>query len=832
MFSPSPRPLGPRHAQRYTQRFAQLSVALACSACLLGAMASGTVFAQGSASTAGTAAQHNLALPAQPLAQTLTALSQQFNVSIGADAALLQGRSAPALQGAMTLDQALAKALAASPLRVVRSSAAGYSVVPAMAAPEAGAGATLPEVTVAANAVSEQANGPVGGLVAQRTATGTKTDTALIETPQSVSVISAEAISDLGAQSVSQALRYSAGVVADNSGFETRFDWMNLRGYSASTLGMYLNGMRVQSNTEIQVDPYALERVEVLRGPSSVLYGQNAPGGIINMVTKQPTEETLRELQLRLGSFNNKQLGLDLGGKLSEDGRVSYRLTGLLRDSGTQVDHTPNDRVYLAPSIKWKLTNDTSITLQASYQRDKLGFGQFLPAQGTALPNPNGRIDVSRFIGEPGYDKITREQTMVGYALEHRANDAISFRQNARFAYLDYQVRTDGYGFGFITQNAANPTDPANFRSISRLPFQDDRQARVFTLDNQLEAKLQTGALQHRLLAGLDLYRYQTDRSMHQGTARNPLDLYAPSYGTATLAGMRQTTNTDTSMQQLGLYLQDQISLGEHWRFTLGARRDWARQTVDNRLNAKSTSQSDAANSLRAAVMYLTDSGLAPYLSYSESFQPNIGTDVRGGQFGPTRGKQWEAGLKYQPHGFRGFFTASVFDTRMSNVLDADANAPGFYAATGERRNRGLELEAVAELNRNVKLIASYTYIDARNTKTTDPTLRDTRPTQQPRNVAAIWADYTQHTGTLAGLGASLGVRYSGATFIDSTNKLGQAPARTLLDLGIHYQVNPQWLLRLDVSNLTDKVYAICVNPSQCAFGARRTAAATATYRW
>lgn len=810
-------------------RFALRSVTLACTAGLLTVMAVGPVLAQ--TTPASTQAARTLQLPAQPLAQMLTALSQQYNVSIGADAALLQGRTAPALQGAMTVEQALARVLAGQPLRAVRSSAAGYAVLPAPAPTNQGA-ATLPEVTVAAQTVTEYANGPVAGLVAQRAATATKTDTALIETAQSISVVGAEAISDLGAQSVSQALRYSAGVVADNSGFETRFDWMNLRGFSASTLGMYLNGMRLQSNTEIQIDPYALERVEVLRGPSSVLYGQNAPGGLINMVTKQPTEEELREVQLRVGSFNNQQLGLDLGGKLSEDGRVSYRLTGLLRDSGTQVDHTPNDRVYLAPSIKWKLSNDTAITLQASYQRDKLGFGQFLPAQGTALPNPNGRIDVARFVGEPGYDKITREQTMVGYALEHRAGEALTFRQNARFAYLDYQVRTDGYGLGFLTPNAANPADPANFRTINRLPFQDNRQARVFTLDNQLEAKLQTGAITHKLLVGADLYRYQTDRSMHQGTARNPLDLYAPRYGTATIASMRQTTDTDTAMQQFGLYAQDQISLGERWRVTLGARHDWARQTVDNHLNGKHSSQSDAANSLRASVMYLAPNGLAPYLSYTESFQPNIGTDVRGGQFAPTRGKQWEAGLKYQPADFRGFFTASVFDTRMSNVLDADANAPGFNATTGERHNRGLELEAVAELNRNVKLIASYTYIDARNTRTTDPKLRDTRPTQQPRNVAALWADYTQRSGSLAGLGASLGVRYSGATYIDETNTKGQAAARTLLDMALHYQLDSHWNLRFDVSNLTDKVYAICVNPNQCAFGARRTMAATATYRW
>ena len=282
-------------------RFTQTTVALACAATLT--LAASAVQAQSSTAQQQQQHQQTLSIPAQALSQTLTALSQQFNVSIGADAAQLKSRRAPALQGAMTLEQALAQALAGSGLRTLRSSTSGYTVVPAPAPVSQSGTKALPEVTVQAQNFAEQANGPVGSIVAKRTATGTKTDTALIETPQSISVISAEAIADLGAQSVSQALRYSAGVVADNSGFETRFDWMNLRGFSASTLGMYLNGMRVQSNTEIQVDPYALERVEVLRGPSSVLYGQNAPGGLVNMVTKQPTEEELREVQLRNHRF-------------------------------------------------------------------------------------------------------------------------------------------------------------------------------------------------------------------------------------------------------------------------------------------------------------------------------------------------------------------------------------------------------------------------------------------------------------------------------------------------------------------------------------------------
>lgn len=708
---------------------------------------------------------------------------------------------------------------------VAASAAAASDSTDTTSTSSATSSVTLPTAHVNADRAEENGAGPVDGIVAKRTTTGTKTDTPLIETPQSISVIPRELIQNLGAQTVSQAMRYSAGVLPDNAGFETRFDWINIRGFSASTLGLYLDGTRLQSNTEFQIDPYALERIEILRGPASVLYGQNTPGGLVNMVTKKPLDTPLHEIQVSYGSFNNKQVGMDFSGPLDTDGKVLYRVVGLFRDSDTQVDYTPNDRIYIAPSITWKASDKTTLTFEASYQRDKVGFGQFLPASGTVLYNANGQIPVSRFVGDPDYDNIKREQVFAGYQLEHKFNDNVSFKQSARYSYLDYKVDTVGYGLGYVT--GSNTT-------INRLPFADYRQTDVVTIDNQLQTKFQTGALSHTALFGLDYYYYNEHRSMRQGTASTStaLNIFSPNYSASTIALTRQALDTDSRYTQAGLYFQDQIKYGKHWVLTFGVRQDWAAQNVYNRLTSKSSNQADSQATYRAGLTYLFDMGLAPYLSYSESFQPNVGTDRNGQQFSPSKGKQYEIGVKYQPTGYNSYVTLSLFDIRMTNVLTTDPVNTSYSVTTGEQHSKGFEIEAVGEITDNLKVMGSFTNTNIVNSKTNDATLLDKVPPQQPRTAAALWADYTFHQGMLNGFGFNGGVRYVGPTYIEQTNTAGQAPSRTLVDVGLHYQYNKHWRFQLDGSNIFDKIYVVCVTTSQCAYGARRTILGTAKYSW
>lgn len=763
-------------------------------------------------------------IPAGSLEQVLNAYARQAGVTLSADGALTAGRQSAGLHGSYGVQDGFAALLARHGLTVRPGSQPGAYVV--QPAPASGATAELPAVTVTGRREGEAAN---PGFVPTNTATATKTDTPLLETPQSVSVITRETMDTLGAQTVSQALRYSAGVLPDNAGAETRYDWINIRGVSESTLGLYLNGLRLQSNTEFRIEPYGLEQLDVLRGPSSVLYGQNAPGGLINMVSKRPTDSPLHEIQLSGGSYGNRQAAFDFSGPLDDDNKVLYRLTGLVREADTQVRYTPDDRTYIAPSFTFRPGDRTSLTILASYQKDRVGFGQFLPAQGTVLGNPNGKIPTNTFVGDPDLDNTKREQTMFGYELNHEFNDTFQFRQNFRYSHLSYRVKTAGYGLGFVKKNAADPDAAENFRYVNRLPFSDMREVDVFGLDNQLQGRFTHGDWKHTVLAGLDYYDYDQLRTQGRG-ANSVLDLYQPNYD-GSPAITRIASSQRSHLRQTGAYLQDQVKYGDLWLVTLGARRDWAEQKLDNRLTGARTEQRDAANSFRGALMYRSDIGLAPYFSYSESFQPNIGSDRNGNQFSPSRGKQYEVGMKFQPDGAQSFATLSLFDLRMTNVLTTDSVDPTYSATSGEQRSRGVELEGTAVLGGGWRMLGSYSYVDAKITKANDGT-EGKHPTQQPAHMASLWLDYTVQSGPLAGLGGGAGARYVGTTFIDANNDMGKAPPRTLVDLGLRYVANQHWRFDLNASNLFDKVYAICVTPTQCAYGTRRVVMGSATYRW
>ncbi|MFC4277203.1 TonB-dependent siderophore receptor [Achromobacter aloeverae] len=759
------------------------------------------------------------------LDQALNAYARQSGVVLSADGNLTAGRHSDGLHGTYDIDGGFRALLAQHGLQAVPGTAAGtYVLRPAPPMPN-NAATQLPTVSVTASADAMQ--NP--GYVATQTVTATKTLTPLLETPQSVSVVTRAAMDNLGAQSVSQALRYSAGVLPDNAGAETRYDWINIRGVSESTLGLYLDGLRLQSNTEFRIEPYGLQQLDVLRGPSSVLYGQNAPGGLINMVTKRPTDDPLHEITLSYGSFNNRQASFDFSGPVDGNNKVLYRLTGLVRNSDTQVQYTPDDRTYIAPSVTLRPGDDTSLTLLASYQKDNVGFGQFLPAYGTVLDNPNGKIPVRRFVGDPDVDSIKREQTMFGYQLSHDFNSHLQFRQNFRYAHMSYRVNTAGYGLGYATVDKTDSDAAANYRYLNRLPFSDYRNVDVFGLDNQVEGRWTLGDFKHDVLAGLDYYDYNQLRTQGRGT-NSVLDLYQPDYdGSAAIT--RIASQQRTHMRQTGTYVQDQITWRDHWIMTLGARRDWATQKVKNQLTSARTDQGDAANSFRGALMYRSDLGLAPYFSYSESFQPNIGSDRNGNQFDPSRGKQYEVGLKFQPRQAESFVTLSLFDLRMTNVLTTDPVDSTYSTAAGEQRSRGVELEGTAVLSDAWRVLGSYSYVDAKITKANDGT-EGKHPTQQPAHMASLWLDYAIKGGPLRGLGAGAGVRYVGTTFIDADNTLGKTPPRTLVDLGVRYELDKHWRFALNANNLFDKIYAVCVTATQCAYGTRRTVMANATYRW
>lgn len=687
------------------------------------------------------------------------------------------------------------------------------------AAAQTGGEQQLPEVKVTAPTPAETAISPVQGYVAERSATATKTDTPIIETPQSISVITRDRIVDQGAQTIQDALRYSAGVRSDAFGLDSRGDWAFIRG---TDFTQYQDGLRLLFDfyNNVRPDPYALERIEILRGPASVLFGQGSVGGVINLISKRPQPEAGREVEAQLGNYGRRQIAADFTGPLTEDGDWLYRLVVLGRDADTQVDFVEDDRAFVAPSLTWQPSAATRWTFLFNFQRDRSGSSTaFLPWSGTVLPNPNGRIPTSRFVSEPGFDRYDTDQEAYGWQFEHQANETWTLRQNLRYTESEADYRTL---YPDVFSNPSNPFVDPNQRQVFRFSYVSQPEARAFVVDNQAQARFATGALDHTLLLGLDYSRVRIDGRTGFGFEATPFDLFAPVYGN-NFVPPATADDPESSARQTGFYVQDQIALGPRWRLLLGLRHDTATNAVEGGERLE-----DDAVTKRAGLLYLTDSGLAPYVSYTESFLPIAFTDFFTRPYDPLEGKQYEVGVKYQPPGSRTLITAALYDLREENRLTPDPNNPFNEIQLGEARVKGLELEAVASPMRNLDLIATYSYTD------TEATDAGGGPDQVlagvPEHLASAWGVYRFAIGDLPGFQAGAGVRYIG----ESTDETGniKVPSETLLDAMLAYERGP-WRFALNAANLTDEeVIATCLARGDCFYGSRRTVVFTTRYRF
>lgn len=683
---------------------------------------------------------------------------------------------------------------------------------------------------------AEDPRGPVNGIVATRSATAGKSDIPLVKTPQTVNVIPAEQIRKQGAQSIGEALRYTAGVSSEIYGTASQFDtYTQLRGFKGD---MFLDGLRLPDGggsadwATAVVEPYGLERVEVLKGPSSTLYGSSGPGGLVNMTSKRPTAEPIREIQVQTGSYDRIQGAFDLSGAASEDGQFMYRLTGLVRDSDTQVDFMKDNRIFIAPAVTWAPTDSTRLTILSHYlqERDGLSSFNYLPTSGTLTSNPSGRIPRSRYAGDPDFDQFDRDQAAIGYAFEHDFSNDVTFRQNLRYTWTDVYL------------SALNRTnDPVN-GILNRSPFKIEAGADVWTIDNQLEVHLDTGPLSHAGVFGVDYRNDQTKYDSGRTFANYPIDIYNPVYGVPIVEAQASILK-DASLEQVGLYAHDQIEFGDGWIVTLGGRFDHAEVgTVTENLNAGTTvspSRSDGEFSGRAALGYMFDSGVSPYVSYSTSFQPTAETDFFGNVFEPLTAEQYEAGIKYRPTGFDALFSAAVFDITQQGTLTADPDPahPFAFVQLGEVRVRGFELEARAQITDRFGVIASYAYLDTEVTESSVAADIGNRLGNTPEHQAALWGDYTIQNGTFAGLGFGAGVRYVGSRF-NPANTV-EVPSVTLVDAALSYDfgaLRPEFEgmeLSINAKNVFDEYYVSqCGNVPGCTLGDGRTVLATLSYQW
>lgn len=767
------------------------------------------------------------------LTKVISEFAAESDILLSANAELADGKTSKGLKGSYTVEEGFAAILSGSGLVASRNASGGYTIEkPALESRDNPA--MLPEVAVRSTVEQETAVSPVRGFVAKRNATATKTDTPVIETPQSISIVTNDEMDARGVRDVGQAAAYTAGVFSGSQGETTLFggNAVQIRGFGATgTAGLsfneYLDGLRLNGTgfAGANLDPYLFERIEVLKGPASVLFGQTQPGGIVNMVSKRPREDMVNEVRLGTGNRDHMNGTFDVGGALSED--ALFRVTGLALDGDTQQEHSERKRQLLAPSLTW--ANDkTSLTLLAHYQRDDINATilSVVPASGL-FSNPNGRVSPNFRVGDPNYEFWNRQTWSFGYLFSHAFSDALTVRQNLR--YTHNQLDSD-----WLYRRSLN----ADRRTLNRSAFSATEDAGNLAIDNQLQWKVATGPVQHTVLAGIDYRRTSKKSLLRFGTVGVPtIDLFNPVYNRA-IPTQAISQNTDTVEQQIGTYLQNQMKIGA-LSLLAGGRYDDAQSTIDDRQTNATTTQRSHAFTGRLGAIYNFANGVAPYVSYAQSFEPITGLTFGGTRFIPMEGEQYELGVKYQPADSNHLLTLALFDLTQQNMTTNDPANPGFSIQVGEVRTRGLEIEEKASFDNGLSLTAAYTFLDDEVTKSNNTSI-GTRRAQIPRHSASLWADYTVRTGSLAGLGVGVGTRYIGETQGDRAGtNVFEVPGYTLFDAALRYDLSKSplalkgWKLDVTVNNLFDKEYvASCFATHSCYIGVGRTARASLRYTW
>ena len=704
----------------------------------------------------------------------------------------------------------------------------------------------------AAPAPQESAWGPAATIAARQSATGTKTDTPIQKVPQSISVVTAEEMALHQPKSVKEALSYTPGVAVGTRGASNTYDYLIIRGFAADgqSQNNYLNGLKMQGNfyNDAVIDPYMLERAEIMRGPVSVLYGKSSPGGLLNMVSKRPTTEPLKEVQFKAGTDSLFQTGFDFSDALDDDGVYSYRLTGLARSANAQQKGAEEQRYAIAPAFTWRPNDKTNFTFLSYFQNEpETGYYGWLPKEGTVEPLPNGKRLPTDFNEGAKNNTYSRNEKMIGYSFDHEFNDTFTVRQNLRFAQNKVSQKSV-YGYGMCSDPlySSNPSSSpcANVpqsqwgHTLTRQYVIDNEKLENFSVDTQLQSKFATGSVDHTLLTGVDFMRMRNDIDSWFGYAGSvaPSDIYnldRSDFDFGAHPNPSGPYRVLLKQKQTGLYVQDQAQW-DKVLVTLGGRYDWADQSSFNRDYGNKSERDDKEFTWRGGVNYLFDNGVTPYFSYSESFEPASQTDANGDLFAPSKGKQYEVGVKYVPEDRPIVVTGALYQLTKTNNLMADPNGSLFSVEGGEIRARGVELEAKAALSASVNLVGSYTYTDAEYT--TDTNYKGNTPAQVPKHMASLWADYTFFDGPLSGLTLGTGGRYTGSSYGDPANSF-KVGSYTVVDALVRYDLARVGMagsnVALHVNNLFDREYvASCFNTYGCFWGAERQVFATATFRF
>lgn len=672
-------------------------------------------------------------------------------------------------------------------------------------------------------------------IVGTRAVAATKTETPLVEVPQSISVVTADEFRDRAAVDLQDVYRYSAGVAPATS-VDSRGDFIVSRGFDAA---QYLDGLKRMPDFiyGARLENFTLSRAEVLRGPSSVLYGAGGPGGVLNGVSKTPQFEFGGEVGFVFGTDNRLQVQADITGELA--GNVAGRAVFLAREGESQWG-TPDDRLVINPSITWQPGPDTEITFIALYQDDTQGSLGYVPLSKSLLaPNESERIDFNFFQGEPGFNGMDTTWTSGTLLFEHSFSPNLTFRSATRYAEMDTDYReiySDLSDGGYVAY--VSPFDDAAETLLQREFYVNLEESQVFNSDNHIRFDAGTGPFEHQILVGLDYTWFDQTKNegfscdgyagffgCHAGGSPPPINIYDPQYGADIDFGY--TNYLEYNSTQLGVYVQDQISFNDRVHVLLGMRRDRA---TSERNGVEELEQT--AWSFRGGVIAEAGAGFSPYFSYSESFLPVPGGDFFGNPFEPREARQYEGGVKWEP--MRGALVSlSYFDIEEDNFVSQDPNNIQNFIQGGSVGSEGIELEAIFRLG-DLDFTASYSHVEAEVLTSSQNLTAGDRIADIPEDTASVWAVQTFNLGEGWTVRAGGGVRYIGDRIDTSQNFI--TPSETLVDAMVSASYE-DWVFSVNASNVFNtEYYATCGLSSPpdgyCVAAKDRTVLASITRRF
>ncbi|MEZ8111370.1 TonB-dependent siderophore receptor [Vibrio splendidus] len=666
--------------------------------------------------------------------------------------------------------------------------------------------------------------------------TATKSALEPEETPQGITVIDEEQLEQRGVKSLNQALRYAPGVVTEQKGASvTMYDTFSIRGFSNNQ--SYYDGLILPFltgwNLQPQIDPIAIQQVEVFKGPTSVLYGSMPPGGMVNMIAKAPQEDGSTKVGVSTGSRNLMEASIDTSGQLG-DSDFSYRLVALARKQDSQVDNAEEERYVIAPSLDWQVSDRTLINFNLYYQNDpSMGTNSAMPLEVLKASDP------SVSMGDKNWSTFEREVLMLGYKINHQINDNWTFLQNARYSDASlYQENTYHRGTNF---NAATG-------SLIRNVYSTDEDSQSFVIDNQVSGRVEVAGLEHNLLFGVDYLKLTGDslyKEFDANSSFGDFNAYNPNNDLLDKSQLQENyrESHDITTEQLGLYFQDQVRY-DALVLLAGGRYDMFKASDEKTSIYPTSDGTEKADhnqfSYRVGALYELDNGISPFVSYATSFEPAAGTDINGNSLKPQLGEQVELGIKYLSPDMSQQVTASYFHITKKDSIAADPSDPTYRSKIqlGEVRSQGMEVEGRWFATDNWDVNASYTYVDMEVTEDANPDLEGTTPIYVPTHAANLWSNYYVYGGALAGTRWSAGARYMGDMEMDATNTQGKVPSYTVVDISVGYDLGEASetlsgaTANLLVNNLFNEEYYTCYDQSNCWFGAEQSVELSVNYEF